>query len=100
MNAEYNCLPACLPACPLCGFKGIEACYNRTGRQIVQSVESCDAPSGCGQWVPGVANLWRTSGDIQNTWASVMNNIHDNNLMADIASPGWLVGGFVWQLVS
>ena len=36
----------------------IEKCYASTGRQIVQSVESCDDPSACGQWVTKVANLW------------------------------------------
>ena len=68
--------------------QGLEECYNRTGRQIVMSVESCDDPTTCGQFVADLANLWRTSGDIQNTWASVMNNIHANNKMARVARPG------------
>ena len=47
--------------------EGIEKCYNETGHQIVQSVESCNDPESCGKWVVDLANLWRTSGDIQNT---------------------------------
>jgi alpha-galactosidase len=47
--------------------EGIENCYNETGHQVVMSVESCGDPSGCGQWIGKLANLWRTSGDIQNT---------------------------------
>jgi alpha-galactosidase len=35
-----------------------------------------------------VANLWRTTGDVQNTWASVMGNIHSQNDMASVAEPG------------
>merc|ERR1712080_470931 len=36
---------------------GIVKCFNETGRWIVQSVESCDSPNGCGQWVTSVANF-------------------------------------------
>jgi alpha-galactosidase len=68
--------------------EGIAQCYAKTGRQIVQSVESCDDPSGCGQWVTKVANLWRTGGDIQNFWGSVMGNIHSNDRMSSVAVPG------------
>lgn len=48
--------------------EGIVECLHDTGRQIVQSVESCDDPGGCGSWVTQVANLWRTGGDVQNYW--------------------------------
>jgi alpha-galactosidase len=69
--------------------RGLEECYNRTGRQIVMSVESCDSPTtGCGLFVADLANLWRTGDDIQNTWASVMTNIHANDIMASVAKPG------------
>lgn len=67
--------------------QGLTKCYEQTGRQIVQSVESCDSLV-CGAWVPKVANLWRTGGDVQNYWGSIMNNIHKNDLMAEVATPG------------
>jgi len=68
--------------------EGLQKCYNDTGRFIVQSVETCHSPTGCGKWIGDVANLWRTSGDVQNTWASIMHNIHQNNDMAAVARPG------------
>ena len=68
--------------------EGLTTCLKQTGRQIVQSVESCDSPSGCGQWVTKVANLWRTGGDVQNYWGSIMHNAHANDKMQDIAFPG------------
>ena len=34
---------------------------------MVLSVESCGsmAPGGCSSWIPQLANLWRTTGDVQ-----------------------------------
>jgi hypothetical protein len=55
--------------------KGFDACYAKTGRYIMKSIEYCKDPAGCGEWIADVANLWRTTGDVQNTWASVMGNI-------------------------
>ena len=66
---------------------GIERCTARGGRPIVLSVESCGDAS-CGAWIGGLANLWRTTGDIQATWASVMSNLDNNNGMAQFAGPG------------
>ena len=68
--------------------EGFDACYAKTGREIVQSVEMCSSLSKCGQWIGSVANLWRTGGDVQNTFGSVMNNIHANDRMRSIAKPG------------
>ena len=68
--------------------EGLTKCYKDTGKEIVQSVESCDSPTGCGQWVTKVANLWRTGGDVQNYWGSILNNIYKNDKMQTIASPG------------
>ena len=40
----------------------------------------------CGDWIGDLANAWRTSGDVQATWASVLGN-------ADLTQPLWpLVG--------
>lgn len=68
--------------------KGFEKCFKETGRYIVKSVETCREPTGCGQWIAGVADLWRTTPDVQATWQSVMANIHSQNNMASIARPG------------
>ena len=67
---------------------GIERCVARGGRPMVLSVESCNDPTGCGVWLPLLANTWRTTGDIQATFASVLSNLDANNNMAAIARPG------------
>lgn len=73
---------------------GFDKCYQETGREVVTSVEYCRPPGTwtgqdtCSTWVAGVANLWRTTRDVFNTWESVMSNIHLNNLMASVAKPG------------
>jgi len=65
---------------------------------MVLSVESCDDPDGCGEWIGGLANLWRTCGDIQATFASVMNNVAENTKMAALAGPtGGPLGGGHWN---
>ena len=68
--------------------QGFDDCYSATGRYVVKSIEYCRDPSDCGEWIANVANLWRTTGDVQNTWASVMGNIHSQNDMASVAQPG------------
>lgn len=62
--------------------QGFDLCYNQTGRYIVKSIEYCRTVDGCGEWIGGVANTWRTQGDVQATWASVMEVIHANDAMA------------------
>ena len=84
--------------------QGVMECLNKTGHEIVLSVESIGSVGEC-EWVlevcaacvhvsmwpcghvselncgcfgdqgRGYANLWRTDGDIQNTFSSVMGNI-------------------------
>eukprot|EP01061_Rhynchopus_euleeides_P016422 TRINITY_DN276_c0_g1_i1.p1 TRINITY_DN276_c0_g1~~TRINITY_DN276_c0_g1_i1.p1 ORF type:complete len:935 (+),score=333.85 TRINITY_DN276_c0_g1_i1:60-2807(+) len=58
------------------------------GRPVLMSVEYCKSPTGCGEWVHGCADMWRTTGDIQATWDSVLANFRGNNLMASVAGPG------------
>ena len=60
----------------------IDECTKTRGFPMVLSVESCDNPSGCGMWIGKLANLWRTCGDIQATFASVMRNVAENTKMA------------------
>ena len=43
---------------------------------------------GCGQWIGGLANLWRTTSDIQASWPSVVATVHANDKMAAVAKPG------------
>lgn len=66
---------------------GIERCTARGGAPIILSVESCSDAS-CGAWIGGLANLWRTTADIQATWHSIMGNLDGNNDMAEFAGPG------------
>ena len=67
---------------------GIARCEaGAPNRTIVLSVESC-SNAACGAWIGGLANLWRTTGDIQATWRSVLSNLDNNNVMAPFAGPG------------
>lgn len=68
--------------------KGFDDCYHKTGRYTVRSIEFCKDPDSCGQWIASLANLWRTTEDIQATWGSAMANIHENDKMAAVARPG------------
>jgi alpha-galactosidase len=67
---------------------GIDRCVANGGRPMVLSVESCSDPTGCGVWLPKLANLWRTTGDIQATFASVLSNLDQNNKMAGVQRVG------------
>jgi alpha-galactosidase len=73
----------------------IDECSNKRGYPLVLSVESCDDPDGCGHWVGNLANLWRTCGDIQATFKSVLRNAQENTKMAAHQGPsgGPLNGG-------
>eukprot|EP00039_Didymoeca_costata_P005551 m.82420 g.82420 ORF g.82420 m.82420 type:complete len:933 (+) comp12870_c0_seq3:75-2873(+) len=76
----------------------IDKCSKSRGFPMVLSVESCDDPTGCGLWIGELANLWRTGGDIQATFASVMNNVRENTKMAAKAGPtGGPLGGGHWN---
>ena len=54
---------------------GLKQCLSKTGRAIVQSVESCGTVAGCGEWIANCANLWRTGSDLEATWGSIMKNL-------------------------
>ena len=50
--------------------QGFDKCYAETGRYVIKSIEYCREPKGqggCGDWIADVANLWRTTGDVQVT---------------------------------
>ena len=65
-----------------------EECHAQTGRYITESVETCPPGNECAAWIKGAADLWRTTDDLQATWASVMKTIHLNNEMAEVAALG------------
>lgn len=54
---------------------------NATGRPIVYSIHGLIG-------VPAVANLWRTTGDISNSWESIVQRALDNDNNRASASPG------------
>jgi len=54
------------------------------------SVEYCSAgqSNDCAHWISGVADLWRTTADVQANWASVLSNLEGNNNNAAAATSG------------
>ncbi|HEY3594694.1 MAG TPA: NPCBM/NEW2 domain-containing protein, partial [Polyangiaceae bacterium] len=57
-----------------------------TGRPIVLSICSWSF----GEWQLGTGQLWRTTGDISDTWASLMANVAATRPLAPYAGPnGW-----------
>jgi alpha-galactosidase len=60
----------------------------QTGHKIVFSIcEKTDFGVPNSAW-PEVGNLWRTTGDIHDTFASMVSNFHKNVLLSDLAGPG------------
>ena len=55
-----------------------------SGRAIVYSICAWNYQS----WMPGVGNLWRTTGDISDSWASMSSLPNTNNASASVAGPG------------
>ena len=67
---------------------GIDACTAAGGRPMLLSVEYCKAQTGCAAWVSDVADLWRSSGDVQANWLSILGNLDAANANADAARSG------------
>jgi len=60
---------------------------NATGRPIFFSM--CEwGQEQPATWARDVANSWRTTGDIKDTWLSVLTILVRNNVWADLAGPG------------
>jgi alpha-galactosidase len=58
-----------------------------TGRPIVLSI--CEWGSHHPwAWGPGIGHLWRTTGDIEDTWASMLTNADLSSLHQAVAGPG------------
>lgn len=58
-----------------------------TNRPMVYSISEY-GKSRPWEWAPGLANLWRTTGDIQPTWRSVMRIVDRQHGLAVYARPG------------
>jgi alpha-galactosidase len=66
----------------------LEQAAQETGHNIVFSIcEKTDFGVPNSAW-PEVGNLWRTTGDIHDTFSSMVSNFHKNVLLADLAKPG------------
>jgi alpha-galactosidase len=58
-----------------------------TGRPIVLSI--CEWGSNRPwEWGPGIGHLWRTTGDIDDSWASMLTNADLSSLHQAVAGPG------------
>jgi alpha-galactosidase len=62
-------------------YPNMRTALNKTGRPIFYSVHG---PKG----VPLIANMWRTTGDIDNNWASILSKVYFNDQLAAKAAPG------------
>ena len=62
----------------------IDAC---PARRLVLSVEYCNS-AACAPWVSTLADLWRTTGDVQANFASILSNLDNNNAMSEAQRSG------------
>ena len=58
------------------------------GQQLAASSCQARAADGCESWIAGVADMWRTTGDVQANWASISANLDGNNAVVAAARPG------------
>jgi alpha-galactosidase len=65
-------------------YTRMSAALASCGRPIVFSL--CNGPFA--PWMPVVGNLWRTTGDLQSSFDSVLSNLDDNSNSAFAAGPG------------
>jgi alpha-galactosidase len=68
-------------------YKKFRDALARTKRHIVLSI--CDwGVNRPWEWAPGIGNLWRTTEDIEDTWASMLDNLDMSAQHANVARPG------------
>jgi alpha-galactosidase len=61
--------------------------FRAAGRDIVLSI--CEwGQNHPWAWAPGVGNLWRTTGDIEDKWTSMLDNLDVNSQYPYAAGPG------------
>ncbi len=70
---------------PQTRYTDIAKAIKATGRDVVYNVCRWDFP---GTWVCKMANSWRISQDINNSWGSVANIIRQNMYLSAYCSPG------------
>eukprot|EP01043_Picozoa_sp_COSAG02_P018836 COSAG02_NODE_891_length_16139_cov_29.045885_5_plen_752_part_00 len=68
----------------------IDAC---TRQPMYLQVAFCRTVASCDGWMDRLANAWRTSGDSQATWASVMNNMDSAEPLWPLSGPSGPIGG-------
>jgi hypothetical protein len=70
----------------------LDTCASSRGRPFLMACSSCGVNTGggvagCGQWIadgPVSCDVWRTGGDIQARWSSIINNLEQNTMMAPV----------------
>ena len=58
-----------------------------TGRPMVYSMSTNTGNLQAWTWAAGVGNLWRTTGDLQDSWSSLKSTINQNAPLAQYARP-------------
>lgn len=86
---SYACSIICFPVGVFSNIRPADTCgWHPVSFPPSVIVQYCREPTECGEWIGGLANMWRTTGDIQATWESMMSNIHSQNDMAPVARVG------------
>ncbi|MFD8599437.1 NPCBM/NEW2 domain-containing protein [Kitasatospora sp. NPDC059646] len=68
-------------------YKAMGDALKKTGRPILYSI--CEwGSTGPWNWAPPVGNSWRTTGDISDTWQSMISIAHANQGLSAYAKPG------------
>ncbi|GAA3294339.1 hypothetical protein GCM10020295_18620 [Streptomyces cinereospinus] len=68
-------------------YKAMGDALKATGRPILYSI--CEwGVNRPWNWAPAIGNAWRTTGDINDTWAKMLENTHENQPRAQYAKPG------------
>ena len=75
------------PTSPQKRYSAMRDALNKTGRPIFYALceWGIDDPA---TWAPSVGNSWRTTGDIQNSWDSMISRADLNDKWAKYAGPG------------
>ncbi|MEU6852227.1 NPCBM/NEW2 domain-containing protein [Actinacidiphila alni] len=68
-------------------YKAMGDALKATGRPILYSI--CEWGSNQPwNWAPAIGNSWRTTGDISDSWSSMIGIAHQNQQLAPYAKPG------------
>ena len=65
-------------------YTAMRDALNKTGRPIFYSL----CGSGVTSWDPSVGNSWRTTGDISDSWDSMIQRADRNDKVANLSGPG------------